>query len=64
MSTGNIVGGVVGAAVGYVASGFNPYGAYVSASIPACCGNLIEPADDQKCSKFPDFEKDPVEAAL
>ncbi len=64
MSTGNVVGGVVGAVVGYVASGFNPYGAYISASLPASCGNLIDPADDHKDSKFPDFENDPMEIKL
>lgn len=42
MSTGQIVGGVVGAVIGYVASGFNPVGAFQSAQIP---GGFISLAD-------------------
>jgi hypothetical protein len=47
MSTGQIVGGVVGAVIGYVASGFNPYGAIQSAGTPVRLGNLIASADER-----------------
>ncbi|MGX5220223.1 phage tail protein [Pseudomonas segetis] len=43
MSSGNIVGGVVGAAVGFVASGFNPVGAAYGFAIGFAAGGLLDP---------------------
>lgn len=42
-STGQIVGGVVGAVVGYVATGFNPVGAYQGFAIGAAVGGYLDP---------------------
>jgi hypothetical protein len=43
MSTGQAVGGVVGAAVGFVASGFNPAGAMYGAQIGMMAGGYLDP---------------------
>ncbi|WP_010486950.1 phage tail protein [Pseudomonas sp. S9] len=43
MSSGNLVGGVVGAAVGFVASGFNPVGAAYGFAIGFAAGGLLDP---------------------
>lgn len=45
MSTGQIVGGVVGAVVGYFVSGMNPVGAFQSAAVPAAVGSFISQDD-------------------
>lgn len=42
-SGGQIVGGIVGAIVGYVATGFNPYGAFQGAAIGAGIGGYLDP---------------------
>lgn len=46
MSTGQIVGGVVGAVVGYFVSGMNPMGAVQSAEVPAGIGSFIDQDGD------------------
>jgi len=43
MSTGMIIGGIVGAVIGFVVSGYNPYGAYIGFTIGAGAGALIDP---------------------
>lgn len=43
MSSGNLVGGIVGAAVGFVVSGFNPVGAAYGFALGAAAGGLLDP---------------------
>lgn len=43
MSNGQIIGGVVGAVIGYVVTGFNPYGAIQGAALGAGIGGYLDP---------------------
>ncbi len=42
MSTGQIVGGVVGAVVGFIATGFSPMGAVKGAYIGYTLGTIVD----------------------
>lgn len=50
-STGQIVGGIVGAVIGYVVTGFNPYGALQSTSVPGQPGNFLASNCDENSSR-------------
>jgi len=47
-SAGQIVGGIVGAVIGFVASGFNPTGAYYGFVIGSAIGTAIDPPSGPK----------------
>jgi hypothetical protein len=43
MSTGTMLGGMIGAVIGFVISGYNPYGAYMGFMMGAGIGAMIDP---------------------